>query len=132
MMLPSATPMLLFFSRVQRRRRTDGNTAVPAGLFAAGFLLIWLAWSVLAAGLQWALQSFLVLSPQLAATHRPLAITLLLLAGLYQFTPWKYACLTRCQNPLGFLLTQWREGTWGALRMGAHYGAYCVWGAAGL
>lgn len=135
MMLPSATPMLLFFSGVQRARRLAGTTAVPAGVFAAGFLLIWLAWSMLAAGVQWALQSFLVLSPQLAVTRLPLTISLLLLAGLYQFTPLKHACLTRCQTPLGFLFTQWREGTWGALRMGVHYGAYCVgccWALMGL
>ncbi len=135
MMLPSATPMLLFFSGVQRMRRKDGKTAVPAALFVAGFLVIWVAWSGLAAGLQWALQSLLVLSPQLTATRLPLAVTFLLFAGLYQFTPWKHACLARCQTPLSFLLTQWREGLWGALRMGARYGVYCVgccWALMGL
>lgn len=135
MMLPSATPMLRFFSGVQRTRRKDGNTAIPAGLFVAGFLLIWFSWSGLAAGLQWALQSLLVLSPHLTATHLPLAVTFLLLAGLYQFTPWKHTCLARCQTPLSFLFTQWREGPWGALRTGARYGAYCVgccWALMGL
>ncbi len=135
MMLPSATPMLLFFAGVQRTRRTTGQTVVPAGIFAAGFLLIWLAWSWLAAGLQWALQASLVLSPQLAVARLPLAAVLLVLAGLYQFTPLKHACLARCQSPLGFLFTQWREGSWGALWMGARYGGYCVgccWALMGL
>ena len=134
MMLPSATPMLLFFSGIQRTRQKEGKTAVPTGLFVAGFLLIWLAWSQLAAGLQWTLQALLVLSPQLT-TRLPFAITFLLLAGVYQFTSWKHACLARCQTPLGFLLTQWREGPWGALHMGARYGAYCVgccWALMGL
>ena len=135
MMLPSATPIVLFFSGIQRTRKREGHTAVPAGLFVAGFLLIWLAWSQLAAGLQWVLQSLFVLSPQLAPTRLSLAVAFLLLAGLYQFTPWKNACLARCQTPLSFILTQWREGPWGALHMGARYGAYCVgccWALMGL
>jgi predicted metal-binding membrane protein len=45
---------------------------------------------------------------------------------VYQFTPLKHACLSRCQSPLGFLLSQWREGTWGAVHMGIRYGASCV------
>ena len=135
MMLPSTTPMLLLFSGVQRARRTAGDPALPTGLFAAGYLGVWVAWSVLAAGLQWILQSLLLLSPQLAVTRVVLAATFLLLAGLYQLTPVKYACLARCQTPLGFLLTQWREGPGGALRMGARYGATCAgccWALMGL
>ncbi len=135
MMLPSATPMLFFFAGVQRTRRTTGQTVVPSGIFAAGFLLIWLAWSWLAAGLQWALQASLVLSPQLAIARLPLAAAFLVLAGLYQFTPLKHACLARCQSPLSFLFTQWREGPWGALEMGVRYGGYCVgccWALMGL
>ncbi|MHB8733542.1 MAG: DUF2182 domain-containing protein [bacterium] len=126
MMLPSATPMLLLFSGAQRTRRATGQIAVPAGLFAAGFVLVWLGLSWCAAGMQWTFQAFLVLSPQLAVTRFPLAIAFLIVAGVYQFTPLKHACLARCQSPLGFLMTQWREGPGGALRMGARYGAYCV------
>ncbi|TMJ07972.1 MAG: DUF2182 domain-containing protein, partial [Bacillati bacterium ANGP1] len=101
MMLPSTTPMLLLFSGVQRARRTAADPALPTGLFAAGYLGVWVAWSVLAAGLQWILQSLLLLSPQLAATRVVLAASFLMLAGLYQLTPVKYACLARCQTPLG-------------------------------
>lgn len=135
MMLPSAAPMLLLFVSVQRRRRAQGKVVTPTGLFAAGYLLIWLAWSLLAAGLQWALQALLLLSPHLATTSALLGAAFLLLAGLYQFTPWKEACLVQCQSPLGFLLTRWREGAWGALSMGLRHGAYCVgccWALMGL
>jgi len=126
MMLPSAMPMLLFFSAAQRSRRAPSMVAMTASLFAAGFLLCWLAWSCLAAGLQWSLQALLVLSPQLTVVRAPLAAAILVVAGLYQFTPLKHACLARCQSPLSFLLTQWRDGPWGAVRMGMRYGAYCV------
>jgi predicted metal-binding membrane protein len=51
---------------------------------------------------------------------------LLLAAGIFQWTPLKSTCLTQCRSPLGFLLTEWREGTWGALVMGFRHGMYCV------
>ena len=135
MMLPSAAPILLLFASVQRRRRELGEAATPTGLFAAGYLAIWLAWSLLGAGLQGALQALLLLSPHLATTSTLLGAGFLLLAGCYQFTPWKNACLVQCRSPLGFLLSRWREGRRGALLMGLHHGAYCVgccWALMGL
>jgi predicted metal-binding membrane protein len=134
MMLPSAAPLLLLFGTVQRKRRAQGQPAVATGLFAAGYVLVWVAWSWLAAGLQWALQGLFLLSPHLE-TGRLLGAGFLLMAGLYQFTPWKDACLVQCQSPLGFLLTRWREGAPGALRMGLEHGSYCVgccWALMGL
>jgi predicted metal-binding membrane protein len=51
---------------------------------------------------------------------------LLFIAGVYQLTPLKRACLRQCQSPLGFLISRWRGGTAGAFRMGLEHGAYCV------
>jgi predicted metal-binding membrane protein len=51
---------------------------------------------------------------------------ILLLAGLYELTPFKDICLRRCRTPLGFLLGSWRDGPSGAVRMGARHGAWCV------
>lgn len=134
MMLPSAIPVLLLLSAV--RRSPMASTRGPSGLpFAVGFLLVWFAWSWLAAGLQWVLQALLVLSPHLTVARLPLAVTFLVLAGFYQFTPVKYACLARCQSPLGFLLTRWRDSPWAGVEMGARFGAYCVgccWALMGL
>ena len=135
MMLPSAAPMLLLFATVQRKRREQRAGVTPTGLFAAGYLLIWLTWSWLAAGLQWALQALLFFSSRMPSMSPLLGGGFLFLAGLYQFTPWKDACLVQCQSPLGFLLTRWREGAWGAFRMGLNHGAYCVgccWALMGL
>lgn len=135
MMLPSAAPMLLLFASVQRKQREQGRAATPAGLFAAGYLGLWVASSLLGAGLQWALQALLFLSPHLATTSPFLGGAFLLGAGLYQLTPWKNACLVHCQSPLRFLLTHWREGPGGAVLMGIHHGAYCVgccWALMGL
>lgn len=96
------------------------------GVFAGGFLAVWSIWAWLAAGLQWALQARLVLSPQLMMVRLPLAGAFLIIAGLYQFTPLKHVCLARCQSPVGFLLSRWRNDAWGQAQMGLRYGTYCA------
>ena len=53
-------------------------------------------------------------------------MVLLLVAGIYQVTPLKHACLSKCRSPLGFVLNEWREGRWGALLMGLKHGSYCT------
>lgn len=135
MMLPSAAPVLLLFSRAQKSQSQQGWAVVPTGLFAAGYLLVWLAWSWVAALLQWVFQAALLLSPNLEFTSALLGAAFLLLAGLYQLTPWKRTCLTHCQSPLGFLMARWRKGPAGALSMGIYHGAYCAgccWALMGL
>lgn len=135
MMLPSTIPMLLLFSSVQRRQLAPAAAATRTGLFVGGYLGLWIAWSLLAASLQWTLQSTLHLSPALATTGPLLGGLFLLLAGVYQFTLWKDACLAQCRSPLDFIMTRWRMGPWGAVRMGVAYGAYCIgccWALMGL
>jgi predicted metal-binding membrane protein len=75
---------------------------------------------------QWGLHTAALLSPMLASTSPLLGGLLLLAAGIFQWTPLKSTCLTQCRSPLGFVMTAWREGTWGALRMGLRHGMYCV------
>jgi len=75
---------------------------------------------------QWGLHSAALLSPMMVSTSPFLGGMLLLAAGLFQWTPLKYACLTHCRSPLSFLMTEWREGHWGALIMGLRHGSYCT------
>jgi predicted metal-binding membrane protein len=126
MMLPSATPMLLLFARSQRPRLGPAEGSCRTGLLATGYLVVWFGWSGLAAGLQWALHASLLLSPGAAITSALSGGALLVLAGVYQLSSWKHACLVQCQSPLGFLLARWRDGRWGAFRMGLAHGVYCV------
>ena len=49
-----------------------------------------------------------------------------MLAGLYQLTPFKDVCLSKCRTPISFIMTSWRDGRLGALRMGLLHGAYCL------
>jgi len=126
MMLPSAAPVLLLFMRVNRTDKGAGPPLVPASVFAAGYAIAWGAFSLSAAGLQWALESVRVMSPMLETTNVWLGAGILVAAGIWQLTPLKTVCLRHCRTPLGFLLGSWRPGRWGALRMGLEHGAYCL------
>lgn len=131
MMLPGAAPMVLVFTTINRQRRAESSAApgaplVNPGLFTLGYLLVWAGFSVAAAAAQWGLQTAALLSDE-ALTAAPLVgATVLIAAGVYQLTPLKYACLTRCRTPLGFLLSEWRDGNRGALVMGLRHGLFCL------
>lgn len=125
MMLPSAAPMILTFASVQRRKRQREEAYVPTGIFVVGYLLVWGLFSLAATAAQWALNQGMLLSPMLALTPI-VGGTLFILAGIYQFTPLKYACLRQCRSPFAFVLNHWHDGWRGALRMGAEHGAFCL------
>jgi len=126
MMLPSAAPMILTFASVQRRKRERDQPYVPTTMFVAGYLIVWGAFSAAATAAQWALQQGALLSPMLALASPVLGGVAFILAGLYQFTPLKHACLNHCRSPFAFILNHWRDGWGGALRMGASHGLYCL------
>jgi predicted metal-binding membrane protein len=126
MMTPSAAPMILMFAGVNQRRREQQVSYVPTSVFLAGYLGIWAAFSVLATAAQWGLHTVSLLSPMMAITSPVLGGVLLVAAGIYQWTPLKHACLSKCRSPLGFVLNEWREGRWGALLMGLKHGGYCT------
>lgn len=126
MMLPSATPTLLLFARVNRKEKSAGKPYVPTAIFAAGYMTIWGAFSGVAALLQWRLEQLDALSPMMASTSVWLGGTILVAAGLWQLTPIKTVCLRHCRAPMSFLAGSWRPGWPGAFRMGLEHGAYCL------
>ena len=126
MMLPSAAPMILLFALVNRRSRERGGPFVPTALFAGAYLVAWGGFSVLAVGLQWGLERMELLSPSLASRNAMLGGSLLILAGLYQLSPLKHACLRHCRGPVDFLSRHWRSGRGGAFRLGVRHGLYCL------
>jgi predicted metal-binding membrane protein len=128
MMLPAAAPMILVCATVNRKRRESPGAApyVNTTLFVLAYLAVWGAFSVAAALAQWALHAAALLSED-AMQAAPLAgAVLLAAAGIYQVTPLKYACLARCQTPIGFLLGEWRDGNRGAMVMGLRHGLFCL------
>ena len=126
MMVPSAAPMILAFLTVNRRRQTTARPLVPVGVFLGGYLVVWAAYSAAAALVQWRLHEAALLSPTMASTTPVLSGTLLVAAGIFQWTPLKRACLKGCRSPLSFVMSQWRDGMQGAFVMGLRHGLYCV------
>jgi predicted metal-binding membrane protein len=126
MMAPSAAPMVLTFATLNRSKRARGQDFVPTSVFLLGYLIAWGVFSLAATLAQWGLDSVALMSPELKSTSPVLGATLLILAGLYQFTPLKQACLRNCRSPFAFVLNHWRDGWTGALRMGLEHGGYCL------
>ena len=126
MMLPSAAPILLLFAGINRKEKSAGRPFIPTGIFAAGYLVAWGAFSALATGLQWALERLGLLSPMMATTSYWLGGAILLAAGVWQLTPIKGVCLRHCRSPMGFLVQSWRPGRGGAFRMGLEHGSVCL------
>ena len=127
MMLPSASPMLLVYGAVARRSATEASAASrQIFALAAGYLVVWALFSLGATALQRLLARLLFVSSMMKVTSPAVGAALLLVAGGYQLTPIKLACLRTCQLPLGFLMSRWRTGLAGAFRMGLEHGVLCV------
>jgi predicted metal-binding membrane protein len=125
MMLPSAAPLILLYGAAARRsRQRTARRHIYA--LAAGYLAAWTTFSLAATVLQRALASLLLISPMMEAGSSRVSAALLIIAGVYQWTPLKHACLRACQSPLGFLIARWRDGWSGAFRLGLEHGSYCI------
>jgi predicted metal-binding membrane protein len=121
MMFPSVSPTVALYSRMTKKR----SPSAPL-VFVTGYLLTWTAAGLVAYGISEASGRLLgdVLSWDRAG--RWMAGGILVAAAIYELTPLKTVCLRHCRSPLGFLLSSWRDGLSGALRMGAQHGAWCV------
>lgn len=126
MMFPSAAPMTLMFSIVNRQQGESQRPIIPMGLFVLGYFLVWTSYSLLASLAQWGLHVAALLSHDLVITSSLLGGILLIAAGIFQWTPLRDACMSKCRSPLGFLMAEWREGRGGALIMGLRHGVNCV------
>jgi predicted metal-binding membrane protein len=129
MMLPSALPMVLLFARVARESARRGRRSAPTAIFVGCYLAVWVGYGIVA----YAAVRALRLAPLAWSPHgQVVAGALVALAGVYELTPLKRACLRHCRSPLHYVLGGWRPGVTGAIRMGAGHGAYCVGCCAGL
>jgi predicted metal-binding membrane protein len=126
MMVPTASPVILLYAEINRRRNDQQGTFAATGLFLFGYVMVWTCFSALATLAQWGLLTAALLSPMMESTSKALGAGSLLIAGLFQFSRLKFACLAHCRSPLGFLATEWRSGLWGAFTMGLKHGGYCL------
>ena len=149
MMFPAITPMALLYNRLiggvdnnsQRKKQTDENlmaevkpkydnkksATIKLTLFVTCYLVVW-ALTGVALLLGWSIPLNSLLDGN--GKHRQLVDTIfgvvLILSGLYQFSPLKTKCLGYCESPMSFFMRRWRNGVWGAVRMGAYHGLYCL------
>jgi len=121
MMFPSVAPTVALYSRMTRQR-----SPLSPLLFASGYLVTWALAGVGAFAIGVTVHA---ISADVFVWNRAGRWTaggILVVAAVYELTPWKDVCLGKCRSPLGFLLGSWRDGPSGALRMGAKSGAWCV------
>jgi predicted metal-binding membrane protein len=127
MMLPSATPMVFRYARIGRATDFDTNPIAPTGWFATGYLLVWFGFAFAATDAQWALERAALLTP-MRSTSNVIGGILLIIAGLYQWSPLKDVCLAYCQDTPLFLHSHGgiRRDVLGALKLGVWHGTLCV------
>jgi len=123
MMLPTILPWLITMLSPEA---APTRSSFPILFFITGYLIIWGGYSAGATLLQWVLFKLQILTPELAIANPKISGSLLLAAGLYQWSSLKEACLSHCESPMLFFMKSWREGKVGALLMGAHHGLYCI------
>ena len=128
MMTPSVAPMILIYARVGRQALSQGKPFAATTWFAGGYLLAWTGFSLAATSAQWALERATLLTPMMVSASNILGGFVLIVAGVYQWTPLKEACLSYCQAPLTFIMGHggFRGDPAGALTLGLRHGIYCI------
>jgi predicted metal-binding membrane protein len=120
--------MILMYARVGRQGRAQGRPFAPTGWFAAGYLFAWAIFSLLATLLQWVAERDALLDSRMTLASNFIGAAVLIVAGVYQWTPLKDVCLAQCQSPFMFLMRHggFREDVRGCLLLGLRHGGYCV------
>ena len=126
MMFPTAAPVILTFHKVQADKRENGDAFVSIWVFIAAYILVWTLAGVVAYVGALAIEAIAARAALSSATTARIGGSVLVAAGIYQLTPLKHLCLSKCRTPVTSIMTPWRAGTAGALRMGLLHGAYCL------
>ncbi len=144
MMFPAITPMVLMYNRfvtniennrdiqssvtIQEERRKAGSSfpSLKVIIFVGCYLLVW-AVTGIALLLGWSIvMNSTVMTTQNIILIQYLFGALLIISGIYQFTPLKRICIGYCESPMSFFMRRWRDGTLGAVNMGVYHGIYCL------
>lgn len=126
MMLPTAAPLVTTYAEIADREAQAGKRAASVILVILGYLAVWLVFSAVAGLAQWAMTRALVMNERMTAASPVFAGALFLMAGAYQFSPLKHACLAQCRSPFPTLFGQWSERAGEALRLGCAEGLACL------
>ena len=147
MMFPAITPMVLLYNRLivggdnatqkqkqkdenlmveEKRKYNNNSISLKLTLFVTSYLVVW-ALTGVALLLGWSIP----MNSLLAGNGKQQSVdtifgVVLILSGLYQFSPLKTKCLGYCESPMSFFMRRWRNGVLGAVRMGTYHGLYCL------
>jgi predicted metal-binding membrane protein len=125
-MFPTAAPMILMFARIYASKREQGQPFVPTWIFVSSYLIVWTLFGVLAYAAALGAEELGKQSMWLMDNAARFGGGVIVLAGLYQLSPLKNSCLSKCRTPMNFILNSWREGYRGSFRMGLDHGFYCL------
>src|ERR1700722_1509847 len=106
MMLPTAVPAIDVFGSFARKRVSAIGSAPATSLFVLGYVAVWTAYAAIAAAGQVVVSRATLLAPALHSSSVVLSVAVLLLAGAFQLTSFKDACLTHCRSPFPFFLAR--------------------------
>lgn len=126
MMLPSAIPVIMLVENLNQQRLKRNAAYTHTLFFALGYLIAWSLYSLIITFVQYYLHHIELLSPMMDSANSTFSYSILLIAGAYQFTPFKQRCLQLCRSPLSMLSTHYKEGKLGAIYLGIFHGSYCV------
>jgi predicted metal-binding membrane protein len=126
MMLPTAAPMITTYAEIAETAARKGERIVSPLVIAGGYAAVWIGFAAAATALQGGLARAGLLDPAFAATGPLPSGALFVLAGLYQFSSLKHACLTQCQQPFPFFFRNWQTAPAGVFRLGLRQGLYCL------
>jgi predicted metal-binding membrane protein len=126
MMLPSAAPMILTYAEIADTAARQGERIVSPFVLAGGYLSVWFAVAVAATLAQVVFTRLALLDTGMAPVSRLFSGAIFLIAGLYQFSALKHACLTQCQRPFPFFFANWATTTRGVYKLGLRQGLYCL------
>jgi predicted metal-binding membrane protein len=134
MMFPAIVPMVLLYNKLITTNQSESSPEIielkfpytfQVILFVGTYLVVWaLTGLVLLFG--WSVPMNIIVSVQANNNLGIIFGSILIISGIYQFTPLKNKCIGYCESPLSFFMRRWKSGTSGAIKMGAYHGLYCL------
>ena len=125
MMLPSAYPVVMLVEKINQNQ-SQLTSYASSIFFAFGYLIAWAIYSVLITLVQYLLHHLELLSPMMDSANQQFTVAILMVAGIYQFTPLKQQCLKLCRSPMTILTQKLKPGKLQAIGLGIGHGSYCV------
>jgi len=126
MMLPSAAPMIFTYAEIADTAARKSEPIVSPFALASGYAFVWLAFALAAAAVQTALTGSGFLNGNMMPASAWVSAAIFAAAGLYQFSAFKHACLTKCRHPFPFFFANWKTTPRGVFGLGVRQGLYCL------